>query len=166
MGNLRIRDQSDDVQEGKDDVCTSSVAVSGNPENDQVSGQKVKPVGFDDRFIWRVWAKERNLLSHPQHLRAVAIWYPSQLSWNTWPMLTILDSRTSPHIPLSYPHGVKRVSPTHFFPHVGCEPSCPLLLSHPNRMRKSAKSIFLHRFLMLFCLIIYFQMWYNYCCGP
>lgn len=51
MGNLRIRDQSDDVQEGKDDVCTSSVAVSGNPENDQVSGQKVKPVGFDDRFI-------------------------------------------------------------------------------------------------------------------
>lgn len=46
MATSRIRDQLEDVQEGKDDVCTSSVAVSGNLENDQVSGQKVKSMGF------------------------------------------------------------------------------------------------------------------------
>lgn len=51
MDTLRITDQLEDVREGKDDVCTGSVAVSRNLKNDQVSGQKVKSMGFDDRFV-------------------------------------------------------------------------------------------------------------------
>lgn len=31
--------------------CTSILAVSGNLENGQVSGQKVKSIGFDNRLM-------------------------------------------------------------------------------------------------------------------